>query len=185
MCKKALGAASYTLKGGCVSLNEAGVAHNAEYERVRAARRRLEATFAGAVFALVFKTNPWLDSFNLSLSADNAYDDAGRYYRSIGVGISEVRRRHGAALPEALTQTGNGAIDETTAEDWLERGIQDDAGEIYSGFAVSEECYETLHFEIRRAALGDLLEQDSLDGREAFIRLFPQQRSLVEATPDG
>lgn len=176
--------ASYVTEGNRVGINVAGIALNAAYDRLRKDKHRLEATFAGAVFALLLKENPWLAIFRLSLTADTAYDDAGRYYRSIDAQVSDVRQRDGADLPEELARCGQDALDEAAAEDRLAWALQEDAGEIYSGLAGGEDCYDTVHFEIRRDALGDLLERDSIDGREAFVRLFPEQRSLVEEATD-
>jgi hypothetical protein len=176
--------ASYVAVGNRVGINGAGLALNAAYDRLRTDKQRLEATFAGAVLALLLKENPWLASFRLSLSADIAYDDAGRYYRSIDAQVNAVRQRDGAALPEELARCGQDALDEEAAEDRLAWALQEDADEIYSGLAGGEDCYDTVNFEIRRAALGDLLERDSIDGREAFVRLFPEQRSLVEEASD-
>lgn len=185
MSEAAVDAGSYIVRGESVCINAAGVALNSERDRVRAAGRRMEATLAGAVFAQLFQKNPWLDGFKLFLFAESAHDDAGRYYRSIGAMISDVSRREGAALPERLTRRRGGAIDEQTVEDWLEWALQDDAGDIYSSLADGEDCYEDMHFDVRRAALGDLLERDIIEGREALIRLFPEMRSLVEeATVD-
>lgn len=172
---------TYTLREGAIGLNAAAEAVNAQFERLKLEKDRLDAAYVGALIASLFATHPWLASFKLGLTATSEYDDRGGTYRSINAHPYSVEAVPGTPLPEEVNNEGQ--FSEDYAADLLSDWFCDHEYDIYSAF-VGEHDYEDLEFTLQRSALADLLAAESVAGCAAFAALFPERAALVAPVVD-
>ncbi|MCX4150006.1 MULTISPECIES: hypothetical protein [Paraburkholderia] len=170
---------TYFLSGGKFLLNDAGQKVNSEYEHAAAEKRKLDATWAGALLARLFIDHPWLAGMTIELRASAVTDDDGVTFRSVVASVSDVIHVDGVPLAESVDAAGNLCQDRAT--DLLENVLQDNDADLYASFAEPHE-YDDIDLIVRRDAIAELLQGEQIDGSVAFALLFSDH---VHAAPSG
>jgi hypothetical protein len=142
---------------------------------LRRLSKRLDAAYAGAVALQLLAESPWLASCTLSFTAEAAYDDDGSSYRSISVNAQDIETVEGVAFSAEAFNEGVFSEDEAVA--WIEGQVETEAAALFCVFRSADD-YEDLSLEVRRAAVADLLDHLSTNGKAsgmaAFGALWPQ-----------
>lgn len=143
----------------------------AAYQAAKKAFQQSEATFAGAFFSLVFMERPYLAGMKLKLNCDSESDDSGGMFRTVSVRVSDITYVEGVQIPEDLMSNGEG--DSDAIGDEIKQEVDECSDDMYSCFETDRGCYDDLEFTIERSSIADLLKQDRINGREAYVKLFP------------
>lgn len=164
-----------------ISPSRRAAAALASHSRLQRAVDRLEACYAGAVVLHLFAAAPWLQSFELDLSASFEYDDEGGTYRSIWLSVAE-----GVGFVERVEREAEvfapGCDEQAAAIEWIDDELSDDNGALYRAFRGDEQV-EDLRLVCVRARLEPLLTElnagGTASGAAAFAALWPEDAFRV------
>ena len=147
------------------------------------AQRKMDAAFAGAVFALTFRDNPWLAEVSLELNAEAENGDEGVPYRSINLSVGDCTCVPGVDLPEEVFPEG---FDVNAAQLEVQAILEVSEVELYDAF-MDQWSYDTVSLTLKRSAIESLLSAESISGKEAFALLCPEEagRLLAAASQPG
>ena len=157
-------------------------AHIDQMQELRKVTTMIHAAYVGAVLVSLFKNHPWAEKATLRLETESVYDDAGGYFRSVSLGVRDVVARKGVDLPEEICDD-QGAFDDDFAADKLECFMEDDTQDFAEVF-MPDGSMGTEMLTIERTSVSDMLNEPSVSGRDAFVRLFPEHSDAVTSLID-
>lgn len=133
-------------------------------EAGNAVTRTLDMSYAGACAAEILYKHPLVEAFTMEFTTTQEYDD-NNYFTAKNVDIVDLEFVNG--VPSATLEDSEGEeIDPVEYADDILDKIRDDSLEhdLYDGFAGHDMINEDFEVKVSRAALKDLLEQDTIDG---------------------
>jgi len=164
-------------------LNESGNTLCKLQDGIRKLQGQMDASYAGAILAKLFLANPWLASFEIGLNSSMEYDDRGGYFFCCSVTVSDVEALDGVEMPQDLTNSGT--INPIVAADYLENILMDHETSLYDAFSGDRDAMEDLSITVCRARVAPMLQNQTLDGREAFAALFPELEWRITGERSG
>lgn len=139
--------------------------------KLRAIEERLDLAWVGAAVAGIFLSHPWLSAFDLEVSADSHYDDAGGSFISHALRFTNVVAAPDARLPDSVTAEA-GAFDEDAAAELLGNEHEDNAFDFAQPFLLPN-VVDATTLSLRRETLASELAQGVASGVAVARRLWP------------
>lgn len=160
----------YTVVDGGVRANKAGSEINETLISLNRQKQALDACYAGAVILQALISNPNVESFSLSISADHEYNDEGGTFLCTSARVGDVDI---TSLPDAAAQVNPDDIESN-----LQEQFEDSCSDIYSALTDEGECTE-LKVNVQRGKVAHLIDSGNFSGAEAFKIFFPDNTGLL------
>lgn len=165
-----------TMNGG-LKRNAKGDAVTFNYFHAREPYDQLRAGWAGGVVVGIFREYPWLESMTIEMKASDEYDDDGRTYRSVSVGVADVERRQEIEPPEDAIVDGQ--FDADIAASLVEPYVDHCGEDLYDTFYPDCDSNDDVTVKVCRETVSHLLDRDAISGKEAFTLLFPDYAGVA------